>query len=156
MFVDSAVLIWQYRELLSLFAPCPIISLSRRLLSWVWKEKYSLRNNKGSVSQTHFLNTKAASRPHTEAERKPHPLVCWSHADPRSLPVLLLHTLPTPPSQHLFVGQWCSRNDAAMAVAFRGQLGTRGERRSSPRTTAQQQQWQRRKVQAWSRLEEER
>lgn len=99
-------------------------------LSLVWEKKYSLRNNKGSVSQTHFLNTTAATRPQTEAERKPHPFVCWSSAEQcrlfsaYPLPPHILHA--TPPSQLLFVGQWCSESDAAVAAASRRQIYTAG------------------------------
>lgn len=112
--------------------------------------KYSLRNNKESVSQTHFPNTTATARPHSEAQRhQPHPFDYWLgvglcgffHAYPFTAHI---HNT-TPPSQFLFVGQWCSGSDAAVAAASRRQLRTAGTgnlcQSHSPQTAVTKGKW---------------
>lgn len=117
-------------------------------LSLVWEEKYSLRNNKGSVSRpTSWIPQQQLGPNCGRAEASS---IClleqWRLFAAYLLPPHIHHA--TPPSQLLFIGQWCSGSDAA---ASRRQLYTAGTRNlcqnHSPQATSRQQ-WRRKIVKA--------
>lgn len=134
-------LTWQW-------VPWPIISPWHRLLSWVWSRK-----------NIHYVTIKNRSpRPTSQIPQQqlgltlrhqPHPFDYWRglglcgffHAYPFTAHI---HNT-TPPSQFLFVGQWCSGSDAAVAAASRRQLRTAGTgnlcQSHSPQTAVTKGKW---------------